>query len=92
VRVFDPVGMDNTRAVLGDKVFYAGDNYEVLEGADGLAVVTEWNLFKSPDFARMKELMNRPVVFDGRNILNVTDLKSKGFVHFGIGRNLDGMG
>ena len=92
VRVFDPVGMDNTRAVLGDKVFYAGDNYEVLEGADGLAVVTEWNLFKSPDFARMKELMNRPVVFDGRNILNASDLKSKGFVHFGIGRNLDGMG
>jgi UDPglucose 6-dehydrogenase len=87
VRVFDPAGMNNARAILGEKVFYAGDNYEVLQGADGLAVVTEWNLFKSPDFARMKELMKRPVVFDGRNILNVADLTSKGFVHFGIGRN-----
>jgi len=89
VRVFDPVGMDNARAVLDSKVFYAKDNYEVLEGVDGLAIVTEWNLFKSPDFIRMKELMKRPVVFDGRNILNVMDLKSKGFIHFGIGRGAD---
>lgn len=87
VRVFDPVGMNNARAVLGDKVFYAGDNYEVLEGADSLAVITEWNIFKSPDFDRMKELMRRPVVFDGRNILNTADLESRGFVYFGIGRN-----
>ena len=86
VRVFDPVGMDNAKAVLDSRVFYAKDNYEVLEGVDGLAIVTEWNLFKSPDFVRMKELMKRPVVFDGRNILNVADLKSKGFIHFGIGR------
>lgn len=89
VRVFDPIGMDNARAELGDSVFYAKDNYEVLEGADGLAVVTEWNLFKSPDFDRMKELMNKPVVFDGRNILNVKDIKSKGFTYFGIGRGKD---
>ncbi len=89
VRVFDPIGMDNARAELGDSVFYAKDNYEVLEGAHGLAVVTEWNLFKSPDFERMKELMSKPVVFDGRNILNATDIKSKGFTYFGIGRGND---
>jgi UDPglucose 6-dehydrogenase len=87
VRAYDPIGMDNARAVLGSKVFYAKDNYEVLEGADGLAIITEWNQFKSPDFDKMKELMKKPIVFDGRNILNVTDIKSKGFTYFGIGRS-----
>lgn len=89
VKVYDPIGMDNARAELGDSVFYAKDNYDVLKGADGLAVITEWNLFKSPDFVRMKELMKKPVIFDGRNILNITDLKSKGFTYFGMGRGND---
>ena len=87
VRVFDPIGMDNARAELGDSVFYAKDNYEVLEGVDGLAIITEWNQFKSPDFDKMKELMKEPIVFDGRNILNVTDIRSKGFTYFGIGKS-----
>ncbi len=89
VRVYDPVGMENARAELGDAVFYAKDNYEVLEGADGLAIVTEWNLFKSPDFDKMKGLMKRPIVFDGRNILNITDIRNKGFTYFGIGKGAD---
>jgi UDPglucose 6-dehydrogenase len=87
VRVYDPIGMDNARAQLGDSVYYAKDNYEVLEGTDGLAIITEWNQFKSPDFDKMKGLMKKPVVFDGRNILNETDIKSKGFAYFGIGRS-----
>jgi len=86
VRVYDPIGMDNARAQLGESVFYAKDNYEVLDGSDGLAIITEWNQFKSPDFEKMKKLMRKPVVFDGRNILNEKDIKSKGFTYFGIGR------
>jgi UDPglucose 6-dehydrogenase len=89
VRVYDPIGMDNARALLNDKVFYAKDNYEVLEGVDALAIVTEWNQFKSPDFDKMKELMKQPIVFDGRNILNAKDIKSRGFTYFGIGRGTD---
>lgn len=89
VRVYDPIGMDNARAQLGDSVIYAKDNYEVLEGAYGLAIITEWNQFKSPDFDKMKELMKKPIVFDGRNILNEADIKSKGFTYLGIGRSND---
>ena len=78
--------MGNAREILGDKVTYAGDNYEVLEGADGLAIITEWNMFKSPDLDRMKHLMKGHVIFDGRNILSPSELRSKGFTYFGIGR------
>ncbi len=86
VRVFDPIGMDNARKILGDKITYVDDNYEVLDGADGLAIITEWNMFKSPDLPRIKDLMKIPVIFDGRNILNPSEIKSLGFNYFGIGR------
>ncbi|HPR73392.1 MAG TPA: UDP-glucose/GDP-mannose dehydrogenase family protein, partial [Bacteroidales bacterium] len=86
VRVFDPIGMDNARKIIGDKVTYVDDNYEVLQGADGLAIVTEWNMFKSPDLPRIKNLMKFPVIFDGRNILNPSEIKSLGFTYYGIGR------
>jgi len=56
----------------------------VLQGVDGLVTVTEWNLFESPDLEKMKGLMKSPIVFDGRNILNITGIKSKGFTYFGI--------
>jgi UDPglucose 6-dehydrogenase len=89
VHVFDPIGMDNARKVLGDSVCYARDgrdNYSILEGADGLAIITEWNMFKSPDLEKMKSLMKAPVVFDGRNILHPQEMKSHGFTYSGIGR------
>lgn len=86
IRVFDPLGMDNARESLGERVTYAQDNYEVLENADALAIITEWNMFKSPDFTRMKNLMKNPVIFDGRNILNPQEMRTLGFTYFGIGR------
>ena len=86
ISVYDPQGMDNARNALGKGIDYAEDHYSVLENADALAIITEWNLFKSPDFRRMKELMKRPVIFDGRNIYNPDEIKDLGFVYFGIGR------
>jgi UDPglucose 6-dehydrogenase len=89
VHVFDPIGMDNARQVLGGRVCYAADgkdSYGVLEGADGLAIITEWNMFKSPDIEKMKSLMKSPVIFDGRNILQPQEMRSRGFTYFGIGR------
>jgi len=87
VKAFDPIGMDNAKEILGDKATYVDDNYEVLKDTDGLAIITEWNMFKSPDLERIKQLMHTPVIFDGRNLLNPPELNSKGFTYFGIGRN-----
>ena len=86
VRAFDPKGIENTRKVFDDKIFYAKDAYEAIEGADGLAIITEWNMFKSPDFERIKETLKTPVIFDGRNLFEPGEIREKGFEYFGIGR------
>jgi UDPglucose 6-dehydrogenase len=70
----------------GSQITYARKSYEALVGADALALVTEWNEFREPDFARMKKLMKAPVVFDGRNIYNPQQMKAHGFTYFSIGR------
>lgn len=87
ITAFDPLGMDKAHESLGDSVSFAKDNYAALKNADGLAVITEWNMFKTPDIKRMKQLMRKPVIFDGRNIYNATEMKSLGFTYFGIGRD-----
>jgi len=87
VVAFDPKGMDNARKIFGDRIVFAPDSYEALNGADCLTIVTEWNMFKSPDLTRMKSLLRRPVVVDGRNIMNTAEMKSLGFSYHGVGRD-----
>jgi UDPglucose 6-dehydrogenase len=90
VRVFDPAAMDEARRVFGDlnaKITYCRKSYEACEGADGLVLVTEWNEFRNPDYQRIRSLLKRPVVFDGRNIFNPVLLRELGFDYFGIGRS-----
>ncbi|HYX90239.1 MAG TPA: UDP-glucose/GDP-mannose dehydrogenase family protein [Myxococcaceae bacterium] len=86
VQCHDPVAESAARRYLGDRVLYAKTPYDALEGADGLFVVTEWNEFRHPDFARMRELMRSPVVFDGRNVFNPATMRERGFIWYGIGR------
>ena len=86
VRTFDPAAMENARAILNSgAVRYSKSLYEACENADALAVITEWNEFRRPDFDRIKSLMKTPIIFDGRNIYNPQILKDKGFEYFGIG-------
>ena len=86
VRTFDPAAMENARAILNSgAVQYSKSLYEACENADALAVITEWNEFRRPDFDRIKSLMKTPIIFDGRNIYNPQILKDKGFEYFGIG-------
>ncbi|MBZ4332080.1 UDP-glucose/GDP-mannose dehydrogenase family protein [Corallococcus interemptor] len=82
----DPVASHAAKRVFGDRIRYAELPYDALEGVDGLFVVTEWNEFRHPDFARMKSLMKTPVVFDGRNIFQPARMREQGFTYFGIGR------
>jgi UDPglucose 6-dehydrogenase len=82
----DPVAAESARRSLGDRVEYAQTAYQALDGADGLALVTEWNAYRRPDFARMRKAMRRAVIFDGRNIYDPARLASRGFTCYGIGR------
>jgi UDPglucose 6-dehydrogenase len=82
----DPVAMEPARRHLGERVQYAANPYAAVEGAEALFLVTEWNEFRQPDFARVKQAMARPVVFDGRNIWNPQRLADLGFTYHGVGR------
>lgn len=82
----DPVAMTEARKIFKNRITLADDGYEALRGADALAVVTEWNEFRVPDFKKIKRLMRAPVLFDGRNIYNQDELRKLGFTYYGIGR------
>lgn len=86
VKVFDPVAMDECRRRVGDAVNYATDMYDALDGADALLLLTEWKLFRLPNWNVVKEKMNCPLVIDGRNIYDFTDLRSIGVEYSCIGK------
>jgi UDPglucose 6-dehydrogenase len=86
VHAYDPEAMKVARGIFGTKIHYAENNYAALTGADALAIVTEWNEFREPDFTRMRKLMRSPVIFDGRNIYNPESLRALGFTYVSMGR------
>jgi UDPglucose 6-dehydrogenase len=86
VRAYDPKAMPGARRYLADRVLFCHRSYEAVEGADALVLATEWNEFREPDFPRIKTLMRRPAIFDGRNIYNPQHLRTLGFYYEGIGR------
>lgn len=86
VRAYDPAAMDEARTLLKDKIYYATDIYDAAHGADALIVPTEWKEFRLPNWKKLKEIMNVPLVIDGRNIYNKEELASQGFEYSGIGQ------
>jgi UDPglucose 6-dehydrogenase len=86
INAYDPEAMKTARSLFGSKISYADNGYAALTGADGLAIVTEWNEFREPDYARMRKLMRTPVIFDGRNLYNPESIRAQGFTYFSIGR------
>jgi UDPglucose 6-dehydrogenase len=88
VRAYDPVAMEQTRKIYGDRAdLILCDNAEkTLEGADALAIATEWREFRSPNFDLIKSKLAAPVIFDGRNLYDPNFLRSNGFQYYGIGR------
>lgn len=86
VRVHDPEAMANVRAIYEDRLSYSDRPYGALEGADALAVVTEWPEFRNPDFEVMKRLLAGAVIFDGRNLYEQKVMEGHGFVYYAIGR------
>jgi len=86
VRAYDPVAIDNARAVLPTAVRYAASAYEAADGADAVALVTEWNEFKFLNLERLRSVMRRPLVFDGRNVWEPERMRRLGFEYHSIGR------
>lgn len=86
VHAHDPVANEPAKAIFGKEVEFFDHNYDALEGADALLVVTEWNEFRRPDFGKMKSMMKHAVVFDGRNIYDPKEMKERGFIYYGVGR------
>jgi UDPglucose 6-dehydrogenase len=86
VTAFDPVAVKNVKQTIGDKIFYAPDQYAALKDADALVIATEWQLFRTPDFEKMKSLMKSKAIFDGRNLYEPAVMREKSFHYDSIGR------
>jgi len=86
VTVYDPEAMEHVRAIHGDRLTYAQGAMEALDGAECLAIVTEWGDFRHPDFDEMVRRMRSPTIFDGRNLYVPAEMRSRGFVYHSIGR------
>jgi UDPglucose 6-dehydrogenase len=87
ITAYDPEAMDNVKNLLGDTISFAPNEYEALEDADALVICTEWGVFRNPDFNRIKVALNQSVIFDGRNLFDLQEMKEKGFFYSSIGRN-----
>jgi len=87
VQAYDPEATKVARGIFGNRITYAPTGYDALKGAHCLAIVTEWNEFRRPDFARMRTLMRDPIIFDGRNLFTPEQMKQHGFTYHSIGRH-----
>ncbi|MBK9150447.1 MAG: UDP-glucose/GDP-mannose dehydrogenase family protein [Saprospiraceae bacterium] len=86
IKAYDPEAMENVKELFGDRIEYCRNEYDAITGVDALAIITEWNEFRNPDFEKMKQLMRAPVIFDGRNIYDVKYTREMGFYYDSIGR------
>lgn len=88
VVAYDPEAMENVKAIYNDQVEMAEDQYTCVENADALAIITEWSVFRTPNFDRVGEALNNKVIFDGRNLYNLDRMKEIGFHYESIGRSI----
>ena len=87
VVAYDPEAMDNVKELFGKEINFAYDEYEAVEGADALMIMTEWPIFRTPDFNALGQKLNERVIFDGRNLYDLDVMEGSGFKYFSIGRN-----
>ncbi|GAA0714338.1 UDP-glucose/GDP-mannose dehydrogenase family protein [Aquimarina litoralis] len=86
VRAFDPEAMDNVSRRYGDRITFSTSMYDALEGSDVLVICTEWSIFRTPDFNKIKNSLRYPVIFDGRNLYDLMDMEKEEITYFSIGR------
>ena len=88
IKAYDPEAMENIAEIYGDKIQLTKDPYEALQDADALGIMTEWNVFRTPDFDKMKAALKSPLIFDGRNLYALNQMKTLGFNYYSIGRSV----
>lgn len=86
VQAYDPEAIENTRRIYGNSIDYFYDMYSVLQGADALLLITEWSVFRRPDFEKIKVMLKNPIIFDGRNQYDPTEIRNLEFEYYPIGR------
>jgi UDPglucose 6-dehydrogenase len=86
IHVYDPEAMENVAKKYNNKIHFGESMYDILENADALIIVTEWNTFRTPDFNKMKSLMQTKCIFDGRNLFELEEMTQEGFEYYSIGR------
>ncbi|MDH5609064.1 MAG: UDP-glucose/GDP-mannose dehydrogenase family protein [Cyclobacteriaceae bacterium] len=86
VRAYDPEAMENVEALFGSQVYFAKDEYDAVEQADALMIMTEWPVFRTPEFDKLEAALKNKAIFDGRNLYDLTQMEALGFTYFSIGR------
>lgn len=86
IQAFDPEAMSNVKQKFGGKISFGTSMYDVLANADALIISTEWSIFRTPDFSKIKRLLNNAIIFDGRNLYDINDMKKEGIQYISIGR------
>ena len=88
VRAYDPEAMENVREVLGSNIYYALDEYDAIDGAEALMIMTEWPVFRMPDFDLISRRLKNKLIFDGRNLYDLDQMEKLGFTYHSIGRKV----
>lgn len=88
ISAYDPEAMNNVRTLLKDSIRYGNDEYDILKDADALVIATEWSVFRTPEFEKIASLMKNKLIFDGRNLYDLGQMKELGFTYFSIGRKM----
>ena len=86
VKTYDPEAMGNVKEILQDSIYFASDQYDALDGADALMIMTEWPIFRTPQFEQISKSLKNKVIFDGRNLYDLALMKELGFEYYSVGR------
>lgn len=88
ISAYDPEAIENTKKLFGNRINYCENQYDALQNADALIIATEWTVFRTPDFGKMKSMLKAPVIIDGRNVYEIKEMKALGFDYISIGRGV----
>ncbi|MBX3044617.1 MAG: UDP-glucose/GDP-mannose dehydrogenase family protein [Candidatus Kapabacteria bacterium] len=86
IHAYDPEAMDNTKLIFGDRISYHKNMYDCVDNAEALIIVTEWTVFRNPDFEKIKSSLKNNIIFDGRNLFTIEEMEAEGFSYYSIGR------